>query len=225
MREWTPTSEWRRRSDTSQGRHGLPFYSSTVTTIGLHLVYARDVNDEFGCMMIISVAALLSAIRPISFDFDAHPSAVRSGLDVPSVPWVDWGPSCTHISHRTSQTPAGPFWIAIPERSVIRDYDPLRVRYAQSKMDPHQAVDYETEMYNEYFKDSKVETYLPYNEMQNETSRDLSRFQSLLANREWIVGSASRPEVRDITLLPSGQSLIIHPSRTRKRELLLQCIT
>ena len=133
-------------------------------------------------MMMISVAALLSAIR----------------FDVPSVPWVDWGPSCTHISYRTSQTPAGPFWIAIPELSVIRDYGPLRVRYAQSKMDPHQAVDYEREMSNGYLEASKVETYLPYNDMQNETSRDLSRFQSLLANREWIVGVASRPEVRDI---------------------------
>ena len=82
--EWVPTSKDYARSRSSRGHH-LPFYSSTVRTIGLLLEFRRVLDKKpllSKCTMIISVPLLLSSIR----------------TDLRNVPWVDWGPSGMHSS-------------------------------------------------------------------------------------------------------------------------------
>jgi hypothetical protein len=187
-REWIPTSKYCRRSGSSQGCHGLPFYSSTVTTIGLDLCYrtyhygqrVSSFPSVFECTMIISVTALLSAIR----------------TDVSRVPWTDWGPSCTHLSQTISPTSAGPFWITSTKPLVVCDYDPLRVRKARSKLgpQPQPSLCHVKDEYYEFWEAQKIETHLPYDIIMNDDYSDLkSRFQWFLANREWIVGIDNRP--------------------------------
>jgi len=178
--EWIPTLECCRRSGSSGRRH-LTFYSSTVGTIGLHLVYyLSQWGNRSNYAMIIDVAKLLSAIP----------------TDVRRVPWADWGPSSTHVFEIYSPTmpiPAGPFWITQLSPLVVRDYNILRIRYTQSTMEDtsssysHQLVDTSSETYNEYLEAHKVETHLPYRDtVANQL--EFGRFESILADREWIVG-------------------------------------
>jgi len=213
--EWIPTSKCRRRSGSSGRRH-VTFYSSTVGTIGLHLVYSpfQWVNGPHYAM-IIDVAKLLSAIP----------------TDVRCVPWADWGPSSTHVFEIYSTTtliPAGPFWITQLSPLVVRDYDVLRIRYTQSTTEDtpssysHQLVDTSSETYNEFLEAHKVETHLPYRDIVA-NHLDFGRFKSVLADREWIVGitnTVSRFYVN--SLGPFDWSLIMH--NDRKGGVLLPCI-
>jgi hypothetical protein len=172
MREWIPTSKCHRQSGLSQERHSLPFYSPTVTSIGLLLCYQKDRRDSFSHTMIISVAALLSSIR--------------SGVS--NVPWVDWGPSSTHLTQGRRPISAGPFWITCRDPLVVCDYDLLRVRYTQSKMGRHHDRSHHvTELNGVYWEAYTIETYLPSGNVV-EDDRILDKFPWLIANREWIVG-------------------------------------
>lgn len=178
--EWIPTSKRHGRSGSSR-RHHVAFCSSTVGTIGLLLAYYLSTwGSRSNYAMIIEVAKLLSAIP----------------TDVRSVPWVDWGPSSTHLFETHSTTmpiPAGPFWITHPSPLVVRDYSVLRIRYTQSTAGDapssysHQLVNTSTEAYNEYLEAYKIETHLPYrNIVANHL--DFGRFKSVIADREWIIG-------------------------------------
>ena len=181
--EWIPTSKGRGWSGSSRRRHAS-FYSSTVGTIGLHLqYYLSECWDRFDCAMIIDVTKLLSAI----------PTEVRS------VPWVDWGPSSTHIfgTHGTMMPiPAGPFWITHRSPLVIRDYSALRIRYTQSTAGDvpssysHQLINKPTETYNEYLEKYKTSPHLPYRDIVA-NHLNFAHFKSVIADREWIVGITS----------------------------------
>jgi len=101
----------------------VPFYSSAVGTMALSLdyrTYEKGAGYPFRCTMIISVVALLAAVRSRS-------SSDERDDDVP-VAWADWGPSGTRMFERTLLRPAGPFWITSLAPLAVRDYDPLRAR-------------------------------------------------------------------------------------------------
>ncbi|KAH9984431.1 hypothetical protein BJV77DRAFT_184479 [Russula vinacea] len=118
LKEWVPTSEHHARSSSSR-KHHVPFYSSTVGTIALLLeyrTYCKGVGSPFKCTMVISVAAILSAIR----------SNVRN------VSWEDWGPSGTRMFQTNLLRPAGPFWITDLSPLAVRDYNLLRTRCTHS---------------------------------------------------------------------------------------------
>jgi hypothetical protein len=142
--------------------------------------YLSKWGNRSNYAMIIDVAKLLSAIP----------------TDVRSVPWVDWGPSSTHlfeIRRTTMPIPAGPYWITHLSPLVVRDYSVLRIRYTQLTAGDgpssysHQLVNTSTEAYNEYLEAYKIETHLPYrNIVANHL--DFGRFKSFIADREWIVG-------------------------------------
>jgi len=71
----------------------VPFYSSAVGTMALSLdyrTYEKGAGYPFRCTMIISVVALLAAVRSRS-------SSDGRDDDVP-VSWTDWGPSGTRCS-------------------------------------------------------------------------------------------------------------------------------
>ncbi len=116
-REWVPTSASYTRSRSSRGYH-LPFYSSTIGMIVLGLGYPLRRGFYHSYAIVISVESLLSAIRPDG-----------------NVPWVDWGPSGTHLFEtRTTQylIPIGPFLITDPLSLVVRHYDLWHTQYTQS---------------------------------------------------------------------------------------------
>ena len=214
--EWIPTSKCRRRSGSSGRRH-VTFYSSTVATIRLHLMYHPPYwrnKSNFAAVM-IDVAKLLSAIP----------------TDVRCVPWADWGPSSTHVFEIYSSTmpiPAGPFWITQLSPLVVRDYNVLRIRYTQSITEDtpssysHQLVDTSSETYNECLEAHKVETHLPYRDIVA-NHLDFGRFEGILADREWIVGMTNTVSwFYANTLGPFDWSLIMH--NRRMRGVLFPCI-
>ena len=198
-------SKCRRRSGSSRRRHAT-FYSSTVGTIGLHLVYYPVSGmKSSNYAMTINVAKLLSAIP----------------TDERSVPWEDWGPSSTHLFEisRTTPIPAGPFWITHLSPLTVRDYDLQHIRYTQSIAEgtppsySHQFVDTSTETHNEYLEASKVESHLRYRDVMA-NHLDFGRFKSVLADREWIVGVTNT--VSRFCINPLGRfhwSLIMYNSR------------
>jgi len=131
--------------------------------------------------MIISVAALLSAV-----DSNVRNVAV-------TVPWTDWGPSGTRIFEFTLLKPAGPFWISDLSPLVVRDYDLLRTRYAQSMAEDTSSLHSlspvlsSTEVFGDHWVEGKVETRLPYRDVVA-NDLDFRQFSWIMGDREWIVG-------------------------------------
>lgn len=114
-KEWVPTSKHHAQSRSSRGCH-LPFYSPTISTIALPFNRGVGMKSQFLYAMVISIPALLSAI----------PTGVRN------VPWVDWGPSSTHMTGTNLLLSAGPFWITNLPPLEVRRYDLRRTQYIQS---------------------------------------------------------------------------------------------
>lgn len=179
MKEWVPTSDHHARSSSSR-IHQVSFYSSTVGTIALLLdyrTYSKGAGHPFKCTMIISVAAILSAIRS----------------DVRNVPWKDWGPSGTRLYDTTLQKPAGPFWITDFSPLVVRDYDLLRARYTHLATEDTPSshskppVFSSTEVSGDHWEAGTVETHLPYRDIVA-NDLDFRHFPWIMADREWIVG-------------------------------------
>ena len=176
--EWVPTSRHYKWSRSSRGYH-IPFYSSTVGTIGLLLRYRTDPGSgySFKCTMTISIAGLLSAIR----------------TGVHNIPWVDWGPSITHFFREYLSKPVGPFWIAGLSPLTVRDYGLTCMGYIESmagdmsslQSRPRQVV-FSAKVYGTHWVENPVETHLPYRDI---VANDLHVDDDglILADREWIV--------------------------------------
>ena len=179
--EWVPTSRHYKWSRSSRGYH-IPFYSSTVGTIGLLLHYrVAPPGYSFKCTMIISIAGLLSAIR----------------TGVYNIPWVDWGPSITRFSQEglsvTIGPTVGPFWIASLSPLTVRDFGLICMGNIGSmagdmlSWQPHPwPVVFSTKVYGNYWEEDQAETHLPYRDIVvNDFHLDDVNF--VLADREWIV--------------------------------------
>jgi hypothetical protein len=179
IREWVPTSKHHARSSSSR-KHHIPFYSSTVGTIALFLdyrTYSKGAGYPFRCMMVISIAAILSTIRS----------------DVRNVPWKDWGPSRTRMFETTLLRPAGPFWITDLSPLVVRDFDLLRTRHTHSTTEdtpssqPRPPEFASTVVSGEHWEAGNVETHLPYRDIVA-NDLDFRHFPWIMADREWVVG-------------------------------------
>jgi hypothetical protein len=191
-KEWVPTSKEYAQYRSSLGYH-TPFYSSTVRMIGLLLEQSIksktwQLSPSHKHSIIIDTAALLSVIP----------------ADQRDVPWVEWGPSSTHVSVASSLKSAGPFWIMDTIRPVIRQYDLLSRWYdqsttvdASSKTGP--PVFSSEEVSYRRWKAGKVKTNLPYRDIvvhrKDFDPRNISWMMgggpSLLADREWFVWVSS----------------------------------
>jgi hypothetical protein len=174
--EWVPTSKQYKRSRSSRGYH-VPFYSSTVGTIGLRLRYCVASGGSPTCTMIINVAGLLSAIR----------------TGVPNIPWVDWGPSITHFSKEDLSATLGPFWVVRLSPLTVRNYGFMCVGHNESmaeRMSPWQSQArpglISTKVYGTHWVENQVETYLRHRDV---IANDLylDKGGCFLADREWIV--------------------------------------
>jgi hypothetical protein len=193
IKEWVPTSRQYTQCRSSRGHH-IPFYSPTVGTIALTLHYhtARGFSSLY--RMIISVAGLLSVIR----------TGVRN------IPWVDWGPSSTHLFETTLLNAAGPFWITGFSPLVFRDYGLMRTRYTQSMAEDTSSLQsrpsvFSTQVFDRHGGPNNIETYLPYRDIVA-NHLNFRRFNRVMADREWIVGIMDK--VRELcvcTLDPSCQ--------------------
>ena len=184
--EWVPTSKDYARSRTARGYH-VPFYSSTVHTIGLLLGYYKKSEESqhprrYASAMVISVPRLLSAIQ----------------TDVRNVPWADWGPSSTHVFETKWSRPLGPLWIAelSPEAPlVVRRYNIRRTRCAQSmtgdasSLQTPAPVITSTEVFGDHRETDQVETHLPYRDV-GTRQVDFRHFVHTTADREWVIGIA-----------------------------------
>lgn len=180
LTEWVPTSKDYARSRSSRGRH-IPFYSSTVRTIALLLDYrpsSETSQRPYKCMMMISVEALLSAIR----------SGVRN------VPWVDWGPSGTHLLEGNPLRPAGPFWVVSLSPLVVRQYDLRCTRYTHCESMARARMSSKAKpqvfslrgAFGKRRDEYKIETSLPYRDLvANDPS--FCRISQITADREWVV--------------------------------------
>jgi len=132
-------------------------------------------------MMIISVEALLSATR----------SGVRS------VPWVDWGPSGTHLLEGNPLRPAGPFWVVSLSPLVVRQYDLRCTRYTHSmargmissKARPQVFSLKGPGVFGKCREEYRIETSLSYRDLvANDPS--FCRISQITADREWVVRTA-----------------------------------
>jgi len=198
LKEWVPTSKHHAQSRSSRGCH-LPFYSPTVGTIALRLVYGIGIYRSYA--LIISIPALLSAI----------PAGVRN------VPWVDWGPSGTHIFKITTLTPAGPFWITSLVPLEVRRYDLRRTQYIRSTAEDMSSLscllnsDTTEEVLNNF------RTHMSYRDARVSASdKDLCRSADIVADREWVI--VVKPlDVSSVytSLKPYGDSLITCADRER----------
>jgi hypothetical protein len=180
LTEWVPTSKDYARWSFPERR--VPFYSSSISTIALLLDYRKKwererFHDPTRSTVVVSVEGLLSAIR--------------TGAHI--VPWVDWGPSSTYIyQQRTPLRPAGPFWITNLSPLVVRQFGLPRMRAAQSITE--YTLQTEWQLYCAMasfsdFRDGSFQTNLPYRDiMANDLN--FSRFRHIVANREWVVGTA-----------------------------------
>jgi hypothetical protein len=178
LTEWVPTSKDYARSRSSRGRH-TSFYSSTVRTIALLLDYRASWETSqrpYKCMMMISVEALLSAIR----------SGVRN------VPWVDWGPSGTHLLEGNPLRPAGPFWVVSLSPLVIRQYDLRCTRYNHSMARGTISSKARPQVFSlrgafaKCREEYRIETSLSYRDLvANDSS--FRRISQITADREWVV--------------------------------------
>jgi hypothetical protein len=182
IKEWVPSTRHHSQSQSSRGRL-IPFYSCQFGTIGLlfnYRTYLKPTSEPFTCTMIISIPAILSAVR----------SNVRN------VAWIDWGPSGTHILETAHLNPAGPLWITNSSPLVVRDYDLLRTRWIQSSTKHASSSPSEplvlssAEVIGEHWQGGKVETRLPYRNVAA-SHLDLQRFPRVMADREWIIGIES----------------------------------
>jgi len=179
-KEWVPTSRHYARSRSFRGCH-VPFYSSAVGTIAFDLEYDSDdlieLDEPFPCYrMVISVAGLLSVIHS----------------RVPYMPWVDWGPSITHLFARNRLTTAGPFWITRASPLVIRDYGTMHAPHAESTVEDTSSLHSRplvssTEVFEAHWEPNNVKTHLPYRELVA-SDLDFGRFDRVKADREWIIG-------------------------------------
>ena len=182
IEEWVPTSKNYARTRSSRASH-VHFYSSTVSTIALFLDYGISWK---GYTLIIDVEALLYTIR----------------RGIRNVPWVDWGPSSTHLFERTPQCPAGPSWIMELSPLVLRQYYPRRTQYTQSMPEntssSHRAVPQvssSTEVFGKLWDEHRIETNLPYRDVVV-NDLNIGPVQQILADREWVVRVAGT-EVRE----------------------------
>jgi len=174
-KEWVPTSKSYMRTRSSRGYH-LPFYSSTIGTIALRFGYQPHRGLEDPHVLVISVAALISAIP----------------TDVRNVPWEDWGPSSTHLFETTAHLRSlGPFWITDRPSLVVRQYDLRHTWHTQSM-----AGDEPSLQSRPPIVDSKgifrydIKTQLPYRDVMME-NKDLRDSYCIVADREWVVGVTS----------------------------------
>ena len=174
--EWVPTSRHYKQSRSSREYH-IPFYSSTVGTIGLRLHYRVASLYSFKYTMIISIVGLLSAIR----------------TGVHNIPWVDWGPSITHYFREDLSRTAGPFWIMGLSPLTVRGYGLICMGYIESMAEDmsslqsrSQPVVFSTKVCGKHWVENQVETHLPYRDIvANDLHVDVDGF--VLADREWIV--------------------------------------
>ena len=173
--KWVPTSKSYVRTKSSRVHH-LPFYTSTISTIALRFYYQLKGEHTNSYALIISVAALVSAI----------PTNLRN------VPWEDWGPSCTHLFKTAipQLTSLGPFWITHGPESV-RQYDLRRMGYTRPKAGDKSSLQSRPPVVDptNIFQ-CDIETHLPYRDVmiQNE---DLYKSSYIVADREWVVGVVS----------------------------------
>ena len=187
QKEWVPTSKTYARTRSSRGYH-LPFYSSAIGTIALHLYHYQyflfEITDLYA--LIISVAELISVMP----------------TDARNLPWESWGPSSTHLfklpTTTTDLTSIGPFWITDHRSwgSVVRQYDPRRARYTQWMAEGKSPFQSRPPIFNstkicQYGIDKifqyDIETRLPYCDVVME-KKDLNESTYILANREWVIG-------------------------------------
>jgi len=176
--EWVPTSNNYAPSRSSRASHPH-FYSSPVGTIGLFLDYRVSWDrDPYKYALIISVAALLYAIR----------TGMRN------VPWVEWGPSSTHLFERTGLCPAGPVWITRLAPLVLRQYYPRRTRCTQSMPEDTSSPSrtgpqvFSSKVSGKVWVGHSIETNLPYRDVVV-NGLNLGHIRHILADREWIVGT------------------------------------
>jgi hypothetical protein len=177
-KEWVPTSKDYARYRSSRG-YNSPFYSSTRRTLGLHLEYnfTHPAGYRFSlrCTAVISITALISAI----------PANVRI------VPWVDWGPSCTHIFKGGWLMSAGPFWINATSPLVVRQFDVLGMWYTQattvdaSTSPTGPPIYSSTEVSCDCWKAGKVKTNLPYRDVSIAYRKEAHDYGWMIADREW----------------------------------------
>ena len=174
--EWVPTSRQYKQSRSSRGYH-VPFYSSTVGTIGLRLCYYVASGTSLEYTMIISMAGLLSAIR----------------TGVPNIPWVDWGPSITHFSKEDLSATLGPFWIVCLSPLTVRNYELLCVGHNESMAESMSSWQSRarpavpsTTIYGEPWVENQVETYLRHRDI-IANGLYLDKGGCFLADREWMV--------------------------------------
>jgi hypothetical protein len=171
LKEWVPTSKHHAQSRSSRGCH-LPFYSPTVGTIALRLVYGIGTYRPY--VMIISIPALLSAIP--------NPTGVRN------VPWVDWGPSSTHMLKMATLTPAGPFWITSLMPLEVRRYDLRRTQYIRSTAEEMTSLLWLLDSDTTEVIVNSFGTHMPYRDARAPASdREISCSADIVADREWVV--------------------------------------
>jgi len=181
FKEWVPTLKDYARYRSSRGYHS-PFYSSTIRTFGLVLDYLINSvhQPSHKRTMVISIAAVISAIP----------------ADVRIVPWVDWGPSCTHIFEASSVKPAGPLWITSTSPLVVRQYNLRYGRYYTRSIaevmssQTRSQVFSSTEVGGDFWDGYSIETNLPYRDVIANILNFRHIPHIILADREWIVGIA-----------------------------------
>ena len=144
--------------------------------IRLGLMYQPRGGLDHSYAMIISVQALLSAIR----------------AGVCNVPWEDWGPSSTHVFETRTRTiryliPVGPFLITDPLSLVVRHYDLWHTHYTQSTAEDLSLLQTRAPPFisTEAFQHN-VETNLPYRDVVMDEINLYNRAY-IVADREWVV--------------------------------------
>jgi hypothetical protein len=179
--EWVPTSRNYAQSRSSREIYA-PFYSSTVGTVALFLDYRLTKNRRrvHRYALIIDVEALLYTIR----------TGARN------VPWVDWGPSTTHLFKTILLHPAGPSWMTSLSPLVLRQYYPRRTRYTQSMLADESSssragpqVFSSTEVSDKLWDECSIETKLSYRDVVVDDLNfgQMGHLQRILADREWVI--------------------------------------
>jgi len=161
------------RTRSSRGYH-LPFYSSAIGTIALHFQYQLQFDFPSSYALIISAAALISAIP----------------TDVRNIPWEDWGPSNTHFFEIpvAELQSVGPFWITSRPSPVVRQYDLRRTRYTQLMAGDELSLQSRPPIIDskEVFQND-IKTHLPYCDVMIE-NKDLCDSSYIVADRGGLLG-------------------------------------
>ena len=215
-REWVPTSKDYARYRSSRGYHS-PFYSSTRRTLGLHLEYGLTYPDRhrytLKCTMVISITALTSVIP----------------ADVRTVPWVNWGPSCTHIFKGGWLTSAGPFWTTDTSRLLVRQFDGLSTWDTQSTtVDASSSQTWppifsSTEVSCNCWHAGKVKTNLPYRDVSIACCKEVHDYGWMTADREWYHWTSLMVCVSCAYSNHSDGSLIIRGDRQTEHPPCIMC--